>query len=272
MNKQKKNVRNIRQQIETITIVAIFAIVLGRGIASICSFNDKVMGLIISEEPQEKVKTNQEVSNLGQLTEKEAGTEENGKLQTASNKEDVITLEMARELAEVTVPETFQEKVAETNSVEVRTEQEVEAETFTQVEEYTQEEIDMLCMLVHNEAIGESFEGKVAVARVPINRLKDGRFGSTLKEVIYAPSQFATTKVSKETISKYPEIEEAVMAAINGKDPVKDAIGEPGLGFYNPDRVSEKAAKTRSKMSDTSKVIIGHHCFYGSTGMKEMYN
>ncbi|MCY8268734.1 cell wall hydrolase, partial [Bacillus haynesii] len=64
--------------------------------------------------------------------------------------------------------------------------EEVEEETT----DLTQKEKDLLSRLVHAEAKGESFEGKVAVANVVLNRVEDGRFPDSVKSVIYQRNAF----------------------------------------------------------------------------------
>jgi spore germination cell wall hydrolase CwlJ-like protein len=46
-------------------------------------------------------------------------------------------------------------------------------------------QLDCLAMNIYREAGHESFEGKVAVAQVTMNRVKDGRFGEDVCGVIY---------------------------------------------------------------------------------------
>jgi len=56
-------------------------------------------------------------------------------------------------------------------------------------------ETDLECLAknVYYEAAFEPLKGKQAIAQVTINRLKTGRWGNTICEVVYAPSQFSWT-------------------------------------------------------------------------------
>jgi len=63
----------------------------------------------------------------------------------------------------------------------------------------TEEEAYLLACLVHAEARGEPYEGKLAVANVVLNRLNGGAYGDTIKDVIYAPYQFSV--VNSGTLS-----------------------------------------------------------------------
>lgn len=47
-------------------------------------------------------------------------------------------------------------------------------------------QLECLTRNIYWEAAGEPFEGKVAVAQVTMNRLHDGRFGSTVCEVVHS--------------------------------------------------------------------------------------
>lgn len=47
-------------------------------------------------------------------------------------------------------------------------------------------DLECLATNIYYEAGNQKFEGKVAVAQVTLNRLKDGRFGKTVCEVVYA--------------------------------------------------------------------------------------
>ena len=64
----------------------------------------------------------------------------------------------------------------------------------------TSVEREMLARIVYLEANTESIECQKAVVSVVINRLKDGYWGDTLHNVIYAESQFTpATKIYKTT-------------------------------------------------------------------------
>lgn len=60
--------------------------------------------------------------------------------------------------------------------------------------DYTQDELKLLACLVHAEAGDQSYEGKLAVANVVLNRVKSGKYPDTIKDVIYQPGQFTVAK------------------------------------------------------------------------------
>ena len=63
----------------------------------------------------------------------------------------------------------------------------------------TSAEREMLARLVYREANTESFECQKAIVSVVINRWQDGRWGSTLKDVVYAPEQFTPANLIYKT-------------------------------------------------------------------------
>ncbi|MDN5387244.1 MULTISPECIES: cell wall hydrolase [Bacillus] len=126
-----------------------------------------------------------------------------------------------------------------------------EEEEKEETTDLTQKEKDLLSRLVHAEAKGESFEGKVAVANVVLNRVEDGRFPDSVKSVIYQRNAFEP--VLNGSIEKKADREsvEAVEEAVDQNKKETDA-----LFFYNPDIASDDWIKTR-------KVVkrIGNHVF-----------
>lgn len=53
-------------------------------------------------------------------------------------------------------------------------------------------DIELLALMIAAEADDQPIEGKVAVACVPVERLRRGRWGSSLRKVILQPYQFST--------------------------------------------------------------------------------
>ncbi|MBA2874230.1 cell wall hydrolase [Thermaerobacillus caldiproteolyticus] len=116
-------------------------------------------------------------------------------------------------------------------------------------------EKDLLARLVHAEAKGEPFAGKVAVATVVLNRVDHPDFPDTIREVIYERSggHYAFTPVQNGAINEpadresYRAVEEAL--AFRG-------LGNGSLFFYNP-----KTAKSNWLRSKPVTVVIGNHVF-----------
>lgn len=138
-------------------------------------------------------------------------------------------------------------KAAEERINELTAETDRLMETFTLTEDYAD-----LCWIVEAEARGEGYEGKLAVAEVVINRVKDLRFGETIHQVIYAPGQFDPVG----TVGKLA-ISEETIAAVN--QALRHQSTE-ALYFMNP-RLSGEAS--RGWMRSLELVAtVGRHEFY----------
>ena len=90
----------------------------------------------------------------------------------------------------------------------------------------TAEEIDLLSRLVEAEAGMEPYKGKIAVAQVVLNRVKDHRFPNTIKAVIYQPHQYES--VSRGMLWDRPikeDSKQAVQDALNGANIIDNCIG-----------------------------------------------
>lgn len=68
------------------------------------------------------------------------------------------------------------------------------AQEATATIDYNEDDVILLARLISAEARGEEYEGHLAVGNVVLNRLKTGRWGDTLRKVIYAKGQFARPK------------------------------------------------------------------------------
>lgn len=98
--------------------------------------------------------------------------------------------------------------------VEESPEVEVEEE-FVSYYPYTKDELDLLARLVYSESGGESFETKLRVASVVMNRVMHSSFPNTIEEVIYQKKQFAVTtrKLNGVVMIDRPADSESYMAA-----------------------------------------------------------
>lgn len=115
----------------------------------------------------------------------------------------------------------------------------------------SKDEKKLLAQLVHAEAKGEPYVGKVAVAEVVLNRVDHDQFPDTIKQVIYQENAFEP--VSNNSINE-PADKEAYKA-------VQDALTENDendelLYFYNPDTATSDWIQTREVIK-----TIGNHAF-----------
>lgn len=125
-----------------------------------------------------------------------------------------------------------------------------------QEQQYSEEDFYWLSRLVHAEAQGESYRGKLAVANVIINRTKSNDFPNTIKSVIFDMNngvQFMPT-VNGE-IYKEPsnESKQAALDALNGNNNAKSA-----LYFFNPKKSPYNWIAKNRKYAFT----IENHNFY----------
>ncbi|MBM7855601.1 N-acetylmuramoyl-L-alanine amidase [Desulfohalotomaculum tongense] len=117
------------------------------------------------------------------------------------------------------------------------------------------EEVDLLARLIHAEARGESFVGKVAVGAVILNRLKSPYFPHTIKEVIMQKNHrvYQFSPVGDGSINLKPDKSSklAAIQALKGDDPTNGA-----LFFYNPNASSDTWIRTLPVITR-----IGNHVF-----------
>ena len=82
----------------------------------------------------------------------------------------------------------------------------------------------LLARVVYAEAAGESYQGKVAVGAVVMNRTRSGIFPRTLAGVVYEPWQFSC--VGNYMFNSTPDRDSisAAIDAMNGADPTGGAL------------------------------------------------
>lgn len=90
---------------------------------------------------------------------------------------------------------------------------------------YTNEEFEMMCYVLQNEAGGCSDASKIAVANVIINRVKSPNFPNTLKGVLTANNQFtAISNYYNKVNTPTQNTKDCVLRALNGEDNSNGAI------------------------------------------------
>lgn len=116
---------------------------------------------------------------------------------------------------------------------------------------FSESDLDLLARVVRAEALGEPYDGQIAVAAVILNRVRHPEFPNTIPGVVYEPLAF--TVVANGQVNKPANASaiQAAHAALNGLDPTGGA-----LYFYNP-------GKTRSTWIRSRPVLktIGKHIF-----------
>lgn len=121
-----------------------------------------------------------------------------------------------------------------------------------------------IAKVVYAEARGESLEGKVAVANCILNRYFYGEGMGFDRESIYSvitqANQFASINgITIENLNQNPECLEAVEEACKGWDPTREVFENGAFFFYNPDKLSAKAAADRENILT---MRIENHLFH----------
>lgn len=110
------------------------------------------------------------------------------------------------------------------------------------------DDVTLLAALIQCEAGNQPYEGQLAVGAVVMNRLRSGRYGGSIYDVIYAPGQFppAGKGMVANNIANGPKASciQAAAEAINGADNTGGAT------------------RFRRASSGQPGVVIGAHVFY----------
>ena len=115
------------------------------------------------------------------------------------------------------------------------------------------EDIKIIASVVYGEAGNQSYEGKLAVANIILNRLDNGYWGSTISDVVYSPYQFCAVEGHwfSDAMANGPN-EDCMKAA-------EDAVsGLNNIGSY----LSFRTTAIAEYDSYSSYIIIGDHVFY----------
>lgn len=136
---------------------------------------------------------------------------------------------------------------AATATTTATTEATTAASTTETTVEVSTDDVTLLAAIVFAEAGNQSYEGQLAVANVVLNRLRSGRYGSSLSAVIYAPSQFTASTTS------------AFYGALSNPNSTSLAAAQDALagnnnvpGYYN----------FRPTWTGASGYVIGDHVFF----------
>ncbi|AYO29818.1 LysM peptidoglycan-binding domain-containing protein [Biomaibacter acetigenes] len=122
---------------------------------------------------------------------------------------------------------------------------------------YTAEDRMVLAKLIHAEAEGEPYDGKVAVGAVVVNRVKSPDFPNTIKDVVYQIDELGLYQFSPveegrlDYITPNKDSLSAADDALAGVDPTGGA-----LYFFNPAKISNKWLLSKPVLYK-----IGNHVF-----------
>ena len=118
----------------------------------------------------------------------------------------------------------------------------------------TNDDIHLMAQIVYAESCAEPYEGKVAVASVILNRVKDKGFPDNVEDVIKQRAAFSCVKNGEIDVKPDEYSFRAVMDALRGKDPTGNAVF-----FYNPKIATCSWMKNIAKKNNKR---IGNHVFF----------
>ena len=116
---------------------------------------------------------------------------------------------------------------------------------------YSESEIYLLARIIHGEARGEPYVGKVAVGAVVLNRVRHPSFPNTIAGVIYQAGAFDAVADGQINLTPDNESLRAARDAMNGWDPSGGCIY-----YFNPATSTSKWIWTREV-----RLSIGQHNF-----------
>lgn len=183
----------------------------------------------VTEQPTEAVTTS--------ATEAPA-TEEKTEAPTAEEKTETVTTEEKTEAVTAETTEAVTEATTEATTEEITEAPAEETESSAQYDEEKQvietdsSDLYLLAAIVYAEAGNQSYEGQLAVASVVMNRVASGKWGSTIKDVIYAPNQFSAVYTSYFTNALSTGGTETSLRA--AQDALNGSNNVPGLLSFRP--------------------------------------
>lgn len=117
---------------------------------------------------------------------------------------------------------------------------------------YGKNDTIVLAKMIHGEARGETYVGKVAVGAVILNRVKDKKFPDSVYSVCFQPGAFDAVKDGQYYLEPNQDSINAAKAALNGWDPTYGA-----LYYWNPVTATSKWIWSRNIITQIGKHVFG---------------
>lgn len=127
---------------------------------------------------------------------------------------------------------------------------------------YSKEDLKLLACLIHAEAGTQSYEGKLAVANVVLNRVKSSKYPNNIKDVIYQPGQFTVAHSGslKKQLAKYDDYSsQSQLLSIKAAKDALDGANNVGSRMYFH---SYKAALKKGYDDKSNAVKIDDQLFW----------
>jgi len=124
-------------------------------------------------------------------------------------------------------------------------------QTASATSSHSTSEVDLLARIIHGEARGEPYIGKVAVGAVVLNRVRSSSFPNTISAVIHQPGAFDAVRDGQIWLTPDADSRRAARDVMNGWDPTGGC-----LYFFNPRTSTSAWIRTRKV-----QLTIGRHSF-----------
>lgn len=117
---------------------------------------------------------------------------------------------------------------------------------------YNNNDVLVLAKMIHAEARGEPYIGKVAVGAVILNRVEDKKFPNSVYSVCFQPGAFDAIRDGQYYMEPNQSSINAAKAALNGWDPTYGA-----LYYWNPSTATSKWIWSRKIITQIGKHVFG---------------
>lgn len=117
---------------------------------------------------------------------------------------------------------------------------------------YNNSDVTVLAKMIHGEARGEPYIGKVAVGAVILNRVEDKKFPNSVHSVCFQPGAFDAIQDGQYYMEPDQDSINAAKVALKGWDPTYGA-----LYYWNPDTATSKWIHSRKIITQIGKHVFG---------------
>lgn len=170
-------------------------------------------------KPQQEELLEEETEELDDITEAKVQSE----LTNSSDGGAVQGILLMNQTAERLTQTT--KTTAENQLPERQTQNQKKEKVVKKSVSYSQEDYDVLLRIVQAEAGVCDEEGKILVANVILNRVRDDKFPNTIKQVVYQKSQFSpVSNGSIRSVKVTQETRDCVDRALAGEDYSRGAL------------------------------------------------
>jgi len=119
-------------------------------------------------------------------------------------------------------------------------------------------EVHCLALNIYHEARGENYAGRLAVARVTLNRVRSDVFPDSICEVVWQPRQFSWTHDQYPDKPENPNAwEDALEVARNALETHHESTSLGNVTYFHADNVWPHWAEEQVLVA-----VIGSHLFY----------